>query len=261
MRSTFKVNILISVWLVVLVAGLIPAAAQTAPQESLPSVDKIQEVLPSVDKIVEKYVAALGGAEAFEKLTSRVAKGTFEMDQMPGTASEEIYEKTPNKVLGITDSPNFGVVRFGFNGTVGWQDMPQTGLQDVTGTQLTAMKRNADFCREIKLKEIYPKMTVKGKESVNGHDAYVVEATPADGPAELMYFDSESGLLVRIQAQESPTGPGTLETTLEDYREVDGVKLPFVIRQARSQFSFVIRWTEVKHNVPIEDAKFDKPAQ
>lgn len=258
MRSTLKVNIL--VLLVVLVAGLIPAAAQTAPQESLPSVDKIQESLPSVDKIVEKYVGALGGKAAIEKLTSRVAKGTFEMDQMPGTASEEIYQKAPNKQLGVTDSPNFGVVRFGFNGTVGWQDMPQTGLQDVTGTQLTAMKRNADFYRELKLKETYPKMIVKGKESVNGHDAYVVEATPADGPAELMYFDVDSGLLVRIQAQEEgPSGTGTVETTFDDYREVDGIKLPFVIRQSRSEFSFVIRLTEVKHNVPIEDAKFDKP--
>lgn len=252
MLPTFRKKILILVSLFVFMAGVIPVGAQTAPQESL----------PSVDQILDKYVQALGGTAAVEKLTSRVAKGTFEMDQMPGTATEEIYEKAPNKQLSITDAPNFGVVRRAFNGTAGWQDMPQTGLQDVTGNQLAAMKRNADFHREIKLKEIYPKMIMKGKENVSGRDAYVIEATPADGPPELMSFDAESGLLVRVQAQmEGPTGPVPVDTTLEDYREVDGVKLPFVIHQSLPEFSFVIRLTEVKHNVPIDDAKFDKPAQ
>ena len=252
MRSTLKKNILILVSLFMFMAGVIPVGAQTAPQESL----------PSVDQILDKYVQALGGTAAVEKLTSRVSKGTFEMDQMPGTATEEIYEKAPNKQLSITDAPNYGVVRFGFNGTVGWQDTPQTGLQDLTGGQLAATRRNADFYRDIKLQELYPKMTGKGKESVNGHDAYVVEATPPEGAAELMYFDVGSGLLVRAQGQaEGPNGTVTIESTFDDYREVDGIKIPFVIHQSMGDFGFTIRLTEVKHNVPIEDAKFDKPAQ
>jgi len=252
MRSTVRKNSLILVSLLVFLAGVIPAGAQTAPQESL----------PSADQILDKYVSALGGKAAIEKLTSRVAKGTFEMDQMPGTATEEIYEKAPNKQLTITDAPNFGVVKRAFNGTAGWQDMPQTGLQDVTGDQLAAMKRYADFYRDIKLQELYPKMTVKGKESVNGHDAYVVEATPAEGAPELWYFDVDSGLLVRAQMQgEGPGGPVTIDSTLDDYREVDGVKIPFVMHQSMGDFAFTIKLTEVKHNVPIEDAKFDKPAQ
>jgi hypothetical protein len=252
MLPTFRKKILIHVSLFVFMAGVIPVGAQTAPQESL----------PSVDQILDKYVQALGGKAAVEKLTSRVSKGTFEVDQMPGTATEEIYEKAPNKQLSITDAPNFGVVRRAFNGTAGWQDMPQTGLQDVTGNQLTAMKRYSDFYRDIKLQELYPKMTVKGKESVNGHDAYVVEATPADGPPELMYFDVGSGLLVRAQGQaEGPNGTVMIDSTFDDYREVDGIKLPFVIHQSMGDFGFTIRLTEVKHNVPIDDAKFDKPAQ
>jgi len=252
MQSTLQKNILILGSLFVFMAGVIPAGAQTAPQESL----------PSVDQIIDKYVDALGGKAAIEKLTSRVAKGTFEMDQMPGTASEEIYEKAPNKQLMITDAPNYGVVRYAFNGTVGWQDTPQTGLQDISGAQLAAMKRYADFYRDIKLTELYPKMTVKGKESVNGHDAYVVEATPAEGAPELWYFDVGSGLLVRAQTQgEGPGGTVTIDSNLDDYREVDGVKIPFVMHQSMGDFGFTIKLTEVKHNVPIEDAKFDKPAQ
>jgi zinc protease len=250
MLDTLKRNVLMASCLIALVTGLIPAAAQTAPQSPT----------PSVDQILDKYVQASGGKAAFEKLTSRVSKGTFELDQMPGEATEEIDEKAPNKQLAITDAPSFGLVRRGFNGTAGWQDMPQTGLEDVTGNQLAAMKRFADFYRAIKLKDLYPKMTVKGKESVNGHDAYVIEATPPEGAAETMYFDVDSGLMVRAQAPgEGPNGPFTFDSTFSDYREVDGIKLPFLIHQSMGDFGWVIKLTEVKHNVPIDDAKFDKP--
>ena len=250
MRDTLKWQLLIPTCLLVLVAGLLPVAAQTAAPNPT----------PSVDEILDKYVQALGGKAALEKLTSRVAKGTFEMEQMPGEATEEIYEKAPDKQLTITDSPSMGVFKRGFNGTAGWQDMPETGVQDVTGGQLAAMRRHADFFWSTKLKELYPMMTVKGKESVSGRDAYVIGATPAEGPAETMSFDADSGLLVRLQGEgEGPNGPVAIDSTFEDYRDVDGVKLPFVVHESFGDFSFVIKLTEVKQNVPIDDARFDKP--
>jgi outer membrane lipoprotein-sorting protein len=238
--------------LIVLVAGLTGAVAQTTTP---------QAALPSVDQILDKYVKAIGGKAAIEKLTSRVSKGTFEMDQIPGPAAEEIDAKAPNKQYMVTDSPSFGQARRGFNGTVGWEDNPQTGLRDISGAELAAMKRDADFYGAIKLKELYPTMAVNGKESVNGHDAYVIEATPTEGAAETMYFDADSGLLVRAQREaEGPSGKVTVNVTLDDYREVDSIKLPFVMRISMGDFAFVIKLNEVKHNVPIDDAKFDKPA-
>ncbi len=251
MHNIVKPRTLLPMCLIVLVAGLTPAVAQTAPQAAL----------PSVDQILDKYVKALGGKAALEKLSSEVCKGSFEMDQMPGTAAEEIYAKAPNKQYMITDAPNFGQARRGFNGTVGWEDNPQSGLRDITGPELAAMQRDADFYWAIKLKELYPKMTLKGKESVNGHVAYVIEATPPDGAAETMCFDADSGLLVRTQREgEGPNGKVTIGMTFDDYREVDGIKLPFVMHFSMGDFAFVIKLSEVKHNVPIDDAKFDKPA-
>ena len=251
MHNIVKARTLLPMCLIVLVTGLTPAVAQTTPQAAL----------PSVDQILDKYVKALGGKAALEKLTSEVCKGTFEMEQMPGPAAEEIYAKAPNKQYMVTDSPGFGQFRRGFNGTVGWEDNPQSGLRDITGPELAAMKRDADFYWAIKLKELYPKMTLKGKESVNGHDAYVIEATPPDGAAETMCFDADSGLLVRTRREgEGPNGKVTIGMTFDDYREVDDIKLPFVMHFSMGDFAFVIKLSEVKHNVPIDDAKFDKPA-
>jgi len=47
--------------------------------------------------------------------------------------------------------------------------------------------------------------------------------------------------------------------TFEDYKDVDGIKLPFTIRRSRQGFSFTHKFDDVKHNVPIDDSKSDKP--
>ena len=251
MRNILKPKVLLPTCLIVLFAGFTAAVAQTAPQAAL----------PSVDQVLDKYVKAVGGQAAIEKLTSRVSKGTFEMDQMPGPAAEEIDAKAPNKQYMVTDIPNYGQVKRGFNGAAGWEDNPQTGLRDITGSELATMKRDADFYGAVNFKEHYPKMTVKAKESVNGHDAYVIEATPPDGAADTMYFDADSGLLVRMQREaEGPNGKVTVDITFDDYREVDGIKIPYAMHFSMGDFAFTIKFNEVKHNVPIDDAKFEKPA-
>lgn len=252
MRSNSKLNMLVC--LLVVGAGPICAWGQAQPQA------QTQTSLPTVDEIVAKYEKAVGGKAAFEKLTSRVSKGSFDMGEMGNAGTTEVYQKAPNKLVTITDIPGFGVVRSGVSGGVAWLDTPQTGVQELTGDAGAASKRGADFYQEIRLKETYPKMVVKDKESFDGHDVYVIEATPTEGAPELLSFDADSGLLVRIQSQiQAPQGMIDIDSRLGDYREVDGVKLPFEIHQVRSDFSFTIKLTEVKHNVPIDDAKFEMP--
>src|SRR6188768_620958 len=85
--------------------------------------------LPTVDQVIEKWVAALGGRAAMEKHTSRVAKGAIEIPGAPITGTLEVSEKAPNKALSVFDIQNMGLVREGFDGTVGWDDDPTTGLK------------------------------------------------------------------------------------------------------------------------------------
>lgn len=220
---------------------------------------------PSVDEILDKYVQAIGGRAALEKVTTRMLKGTIDLPAtgdagsiVPGTI--EVYAKAPNRREVTTVIPGNGTDQRGYNGSAGWFVDPDEGPKDLSGSDLDAMKADAPFNREIRLKELYPKMTVSGKATVNGRQTYVVDAPVASG-VEKFYFDVENGLMVRDDAPvEIPDeGVTTQVSLLEDYRDVDGVKMPFTISRTRPDGDSTIRFTEIRNNVQIDDAKFEKP--
>jgi len=217
--------------------------------------------LPSVDQILDKYVQALGGKSAIEKQTSRVSKGTFEIAAFGATGSAEIYEKAPNKSASVVNVAGFGVVQEGFDGKTAWAVDPQNGMRDKSGVELASAKLDAEFLKPIKIKQLYPKIVVKSKDKVGDKEVYVLEATPVESSVETWYFDTQTGLILRQDMErEGPQGKQAVQSFLDDYRDVDGVKIPFKLRQVTSAFTIDIKIEEVKHNVPIDDAKFNKPA-
>lgn len=236
------------------------AQAQTKVEAAKPEAKPAAD-LPSVDKVLEKYVTALGGKAAIEKLTSRTAKGTFELPAMGASGTFEMVAKAPNKTGMKIEIPGFGEIHNRFDGTKAWAQDPMSGLRELSGVELAATKLDAEFYKDIKMKELYKQLVVKGKEKVGSGEAYVVEATPAEGALEKYYFDTTTGLLIRHDTErESPQGKMAVESTFEDYRAVDGVQVVHTIKQSTPAFAMVIKMTEVKHNVAVDDAKFAKPA-
>ena len=231
------------------------------PADPKPADPKPTEALPTVEQINEKYVKAIGGKAAIEKLTSRSVKGTIELTPMGLKGTTESYAKAPNKLANRATLEGIGDFLEGFDGTTGWRQNPMAGFLTLSGTELAFMKREAEFHGDLKFKELYPKAVVKGKQKLGEREVYVIEATPAEGSPEQLYYDVQTGLLARRDfVAESPDGTLPTESYLEDYKEVDGVKLPFTMRQTNSAYSITIKFTEVKHNVQVDDAKFNKPA-
>ncbi len=249
--------------MILYLAVAVVALAQQKPadQAAKPPAATPAHATPTVDQILDKYVQALGGKAAMEKVTSTASKGTFEIPAFGASGTAEIWSKAPNKTAIRLDIPGFGIVQEGFNGTVAWGQEPQSGLREKTGLELASTKLDADFYRPLRLKQLYPKITVKGREKLGDKDAYVLEATPAEGAVETWYFDVASGLLARIDAErESPQGKAAVQSYLEDYRDVGALKEPFTNRIVSPAFTIIIKLDEVKHNVEIDDAKFNKPA-
>jgi len=218
---------------------------------------------PTVDQILDKYVQALGGKDAVQKPTTCVMKGSITTPGTGETGSIEVYRKAPNKqVLVIDLASNGGPTPQGYNGSAAWYVDPDDGPQDMDPGGAAAMKFQSEFYRDIRLKQLYSTFAFGGTAKVGGRDAYVVEATRRDGGQEKMYFDAASGLMVRNDTPYvTPDGESTMQSTFEDFRAVDGIQVPFTIRQTTPDFDYVIRYKDIRYNVPIDDAKFDKPAK
>ncbi len=234
---------------------VIPSSAQ-----QLPSSGTTAEALPGIDQILERYQKAVGDKTVAEKLTSVEMKGTIEVLSAGLSGTTEIYQKAPDKQYQSSDLPGFGVVRTGFDGKAGWVQFPD-GVRDATGNQPASMKRNSLMLRDYMFKDLYPKMSVKGREKAGDRDAIVVEATPSEGSAETLYFDTQTGLLTHVDGEtEGPEGSLSSEMYFEDYRDVGGIKRPFTIRQTTPSYTVIIKFSEMKNDVTIEDSKFVKPA-
>ena len=232
----------------------VPAVGQNlwAPGPTAPAA----ETLPSVKQILERYVQALGGADALNKINSRIAKGSrIGADNV--LVPEEVYQKAPDKLLTITSYPQV-VFSNGFNGTVAWGHSSRDGATPLPDQLIAQIKRDAVFYKELKTEQIYSSLTLVGKTSVRDMDAYVIEAKPVDGPIEKLFFDVKTGLLVRRYTESStPLGKLPLQTDYEDYRDIDGIKQPFLIHWSFPGRVWGRKIDEIKQNVSLDDAKFN----
>jgi serine/threonine protein kinase len=214
-----------------------------------------------IDETLNHYVEALGGRDAIQSVTSRVTKGALEMPELGVAGTVEIYSKAPNKYVFVMNVPNVGTIRSGYNGSMGWAQEPDRGLRRLEGAELAGMKRDAEFYKEIKLKELFSGLSFDGKESIEGRDAYVITAIAQEGGSQKWYFDAETGLMLRSdEERQTAQGMNTTESYIDQYKKVDGINLPFKVRLESGLVKFVIKMKEISQNVAINDSIFNMPS-
>lgn len=216
--------------------------------------------LPSLENVLQKYVDAIGGKDALAKVTTRVIKGKVELVGVSRGGQLEGYMKAPNKTLTVFDVHPLGVTKQGFDGQSGWFFSKRGGMRNLKGPELAAFIADADFYRDLRIKELYPTTKLLGKTKSGFRELYVVQAVPRGGAAEYFYFDVESGLLFRRDTmRQTFEGIARAEMYYGDWREVDGIRLPFSITQSMPQMTLGFTVEEVKHNVPLEETVFRRP--
>jgi len=213
---------------------------------------------PTADQLVSKYMQALGGAAATDKITSRVMKGTITFGDR--NIPIDIYSKDPDKRISFTHMPDGDSVT-AFDGREGWLGFPGRAPREMHGSELDAAGMDADLHFASHLKGMFSEAEVHGMQKVGDHDAYLVVGQREGKPPLRLYFDEKSGLLVRlVRYGDTPFGLMPTQIDYADYREAGGVKMPFRWTLARPSGRFTIQVSEVKQNAPVDDAKFAKPA-
>jgi photosynthetic reaction center cytochrome c subunit len=213
---------------------------------------------PTADEVIQRYVAAMGGADAIHKITSRVEKGVILVGD--SQTPIEVFTKAPNKRVTITRAKN-GDSFTAFDGTAGWMGNTGRPARQMSPAESGASALDAEFAIALRLKEIFPQIRRATPEQIGG---VICESLIGAGPGRLpvrLYFDQNSGLLVRlVRYAETPVGRNPTQIDYADYRDADGVKIPFRWTLSRLNGRFTIQIADVKSNVPIDDAKFAMPA-
>lgn len=244
--------------LLLCVAFLVPAAG--APSGSA----------QTADEIVEKTLTALGGRDALGKLTSRATSGTITVSTPGGDVSGkiEVWNQAPNKsrTLINLDLSSLGAgtvtVDQRFDGTSGIAIDSMRGNSDITGSQLENMRNTAFPSPLLTYKDRGAKVELSGHQKIGDRDTFVLVFTPKTGPVTRQFIDAESYLPVRsIVALDAPE-VGQIEQTTDfsDFRQVDGVKVPFAIKGSSAVQNISVSVTKVEHNVTIDPTLFARPA-
>jgi len=225
----------------------------------------------TADELAEKSLTAIGGRAALGKIKSRQMTGKMaistENGDIPGTI--EAINQAPNKMhrLITLDLSAMGAgsatIEQRFDGTTGYQIDSMRGDSALSASQTDNLK-NAIFPSPLlDYKERGTKIVLGGKEKLADRDVYALSITPASGPVTRLFIDASTYLPVRAIVTIDLPEVGSQEQTTDfsDYRDVDGVKVPFVIKGSSPIQTFTITVTQVKHNVEVDPAMFSKPVK
>jgi photosynthetic reaction center cytochrome c subunit len=212
---------------------------------------------PAADPLIEKYIQALGGAAAIEKVSTRIEKGSAEV--MGEKLPIDVYTKAPDKRLSVLHLPKGDSIT-AYNGSGGWLGFPGRPIHDMSASEAAAASLDADLHFATDMKKIFTGFKPAAPAKIGERDTYVLVAMRESQPPVKLYFDQKSGLLVRmLRFSDTPLGLNPTEIDYADYREVNGVKTPFRWTLARPSGAFTIQIDQVEQNVPIDDAKFARP--
>ena len=241
--------------------GAPPLPLPEATPTPSPGETKPKEELPTVDQILAKNQEALGGSAAIEKLKTRVMKGTW-LTANGISLGYEVYQSGPDKLYTVLNTPKQGVFERGFDGATGWEKSTR-GIRTLEGQELFYLRRYPNLFKDIKLKEQFTRIAIAGKDKIGEREVYVLRGMTIDNRRERLYFDAQTGLLLR-RVSSVPTMIGVIpeQIDFEDYRDVDGMKMPFTIRISSIDpfYSSTRKFSEIKINVPVDETKFNKPA-
>jgi photosynthetic reaction center cytochrome c subunit len=242
--------------------------------------------MPAATTILDKFIQASGGAQRLAGLTSFVGKGTsVGFGGFGGGGDVEIVAKAPDKrstIILFKEETSRGDQIRSYNGTTGWVRTPLNVLGEfqLAGSDLDGARFDAQLSFPGQIKEILtnlktgPPTTIKDlpapssqsslQQDIKLDESHLVDVVQGTGPRRLLvtlFFDRQTGLLLReLRYGAGPIGRVPTQIDYADYRDVNGIKLPFHITYAWLDGRDSIVLNDIKTNVAIDEAKFGKPA-
>ncbi len=211
----------------------------------------------TADSVVNTYIRAIGGRENLKKVKDITTKMEAQVTGAPMTMNATIIRKKPDMYKMEMVAPGMGTIMSQvYNGEKGKMGGMQ-GEQVLEGDDLKGMAEQARFNKELDyLTDAY---TIKLTKimMVDDQKAYVMEVTDSNGNKATEYYAVSSGLKIKAEAtEETPQGPMSSSQTFGDYREVNGVKYPYMMKIESGPQKVNMKVTEIKVNSGVKDSEF-----
>jgi len=207
-------------------------------------------------KIVDQYVKAAGGGKALARIQTLTLEGTFTTDDgKSGTYT--LDTKLPNRYYSELLVGEKNLIK-AYNGKSAWHQNPAGELGTLVGAEGMQLEAAAQYynSRLLNLKKNKITLALVGHAQVRGKDALQLEVTTATGVKRQVFFDAQTHLI----AKEAATVGGVGEEILyDDYRTVDGVKLPHKIELHRGSDKYNIEVSRAAINGTVGERVFDFP--
>jgi hypothetical protein len=215
---------------------------------------------PEAEQILDKFLKAIGGEQNAAALTSFTAKGTFQTFGIPTKYSLDLYAKAPAERAVIVHNLADGEMIDAFDGRNAWIQQPSQlaplPLLERTGGEVDAARLTAALDFPAQIKKLLTQWRVGGPATIDDRDFTMVQGTINGKFPVNLYFEDETGLLARtVTYADSPVGLAPMQVDYSDYRDLNGVKVPYKEIVTWLDGKSVIQLSEIKANVAIEDAK------
>jgi zinc protease len=222
---------------------------------------KPETELPSANDVIARYVKAVGGKAAFEKIESQKMVGTFEMQAQGLRGKLVAYGKRPDKLHIRISIPGIGDMLQGYDGTVGWAMTAVTGPMLLEGAMLEQVKEQAQFDSMMHNEADFKSMETEAVTEFGGKECYKLKLVRKSGREVTEFYDKKTGLLVgTTEVQESPLGPVAVTSLAEEYKQFDKLLLATKLTQKIGPLTQVITVSEVEFNT-VDDSVFELPEQ
>ncbi len=197
--------------------------------------------------VINNYIKAIGGKEKLAKLTAYSMNMEAEMAGLPQTLLMTVSKKAPDYYAESQSIPGIFEAKRVYAKGKGSQSGPQ-GNGPIEGEDLVDLKSKAAhlFVETAYFTEGY-KVVLEGQNKLEGKDVYQLLVTTPQGEESREYFDVATGLKVREEStQETPQGPVTVATIINEYKEWSGIKFPSSLTQDLGAQKLSLKVVDVK---------------
>lgn len=256
MKNRFARSSALMLTSITAIAGLATySLAADEPAAAPPATTPAAASLPEATTILEKYVAAIGGREKLQSVKSRIMSSTIEFPEQGMKGTSKVYQAPPAMAFSETEIAGIGKFTQGSNGEVAWESNAMMGTRVLAGKEKSNFLRSMRFNAEYDFANTYKTMKTIGTGKVGDREAYIVELVSNDDVTEKRLFDKESGLLLSLQSKiPSQMGEIESETFFSDYRDVDGIKIPFktIVKVMTSEISTTVDKADFNTEIPAD---------